>query len=79
MAASWNGEGKNALAACDSWCSGNTKRFWYAPSSAFRISRGKCSFCRSHTGIARRNDGKPAGAYERYVSSSRSNLSSGLS
>ena len=27
IAASSNGDGKNALAACDSWCSVNTKRF----------------------------------------------------
>ena len=30
IAASSKGEGKNALAACDSWCSVKTKRLRYA-------------------------------------------------
>jgi hypothetical protein len=79
IAASSNGDGKNALAAWDSWCSVNTKRFAKAFPSPLRISRGRCSFCRSHTGIARAKDRKLKGAKARCVSSRRSNLSTGLS
>ena len=60
-AASSNGEGKNALAACDSWCS--QKRISFSkPGRCLRMVSGIQSFSPSHRGIAFRNDGNPAGA-----------------
>ena len=46
MAASSKGEGKKALAACDSWCSVKMHRRRYLPSSPLRISRGQVQFLR---------------------------------
>ena len=76
-AASSKGDGKNADAACDSWCS--AKRISPGNASSSRIRSFIQSFSRIQSGIAFRNDRKPRGAKSRYVSKSRSNFRSGLS
>ena len=79
IAASSNGDGKNADAAWLSWCEGKTMRFVYAPPSARVISRGRWSFCLIQSGTAIMNARSPAGALATNVSSRRSNFSSGFS
>ena len=62
IAASSNGDGKNALAACDSWCSVKTMPLAVGLAEpAVQLAR-VCSFFGSHTGIALRNESKPRGA-----------------
>ena len=63
IAASRNGEGKNALAACDSWCS--AYRTGPFQPSASRIVRSWNSFSFIQSGPALRNEVKPRGAVPR--------------
>ena len=82
IAARWYGDGKNALAACDSWCSGkNVSDAAPIPafSSAVSMSSGIHSFSFSHSGIAIMYDSSPFGATLKYVSSIRLNFVIGLS
>ena len=79
IAASSNGEGKNALAACDSWWSANVisprnpaPRFWV-------ISSAMSSRSDDQRDIARPNDAKPDGANVAAFSRMRSNFTIGFS
>ena len=79
------GDGKNAEAACASWCSVNRiggRADFLTPASAAKALLNMAlrnSFSFSQTGKAATNDRRPRGANERYVSKSRSNFTRGLS
>ncbi|NMB76238.1 MAG: hypothetical protein GYA21_14045, partial [Myxococcales bacterium] len=64
-AASANGEGKKAEAACDWWCEQNRMRRRSRPPRPRRISRRRRSLCRSHCGSAAKNEPRPRGAKAR--------------
>ena len=63
MAARSNGDGKNAEAAWAWWCSGKTTS--PPKPTSFLINSPIQSFSFSHSGIALRKEGSPAGAKAR--------------
>jgi hypothetical protein len=79
MAASSNGEGKKALAACDSWWVAKTTRARQAGPRACRIASRIRSFVPVQAATVRRKAAKPRGANPSIVSSCRSSLTSGFS
>jgi len=79
IAASSKGLGKNALAAWLSWWSVNANVPRKPLPNSPLIRLGRRAFSLSHTGSAMLKLEYPDGAYDRYVSISRSNLRSGFS
>jgi hypothetical protein len=60
IAACSKGEGKNALAACDWWCS--VKSTLPLKPISFATMSGMWSFCFNHRGIAFKKERIPSGA-----------------
>ena len=65
MAASSYGEGKNALAACDSWCSVKRTGALNPGPIPLRITPAMFAFSLSHVGMPAQNDWSPRGALAR--------------